>query len=121
MEKNKEFYYNRGISEGYYRVHLLNDVINQSKEIREAYITGFGYGQHLRSTLNPTQNEQAEENRIEFIKYVGFEVGCYGLAASSDNLKTAEELEAFKEGLEAGDYTKKIQDLVKERSKGSSR
>ena len=100
MIGNKEYYYNKGIIEGYFNVRLEN-ILEQDIEIRQSFLKGYKEGKSRRKRLSEKQISAYETNRIGYIKQIGFEVG-YNNYPATGNALTEEDKEIFNQGLNAG-------------------
>ena len=100
MIGNKEYYYNKGIIEGYFDVRLEN-ILEQDIEIRQSFLKGYKEGKNKRENLTEQQIQKYEMNRIGYIKQIGFEVGYNDYPANCDTLRD-DDKKLFELGLSAG-------------------
>lgn len=111
MNKNEEYYYNKGITEGYFNVRLEN-IVDQNLETRKAFIEGYKIGKIKRSNVTEKQINKYEDNRTGYIKQIGFLVGYSNYPASGDNLNEKDK-ELFDLAKSAGIALKENQATTK--------
>ena len=100
MNNKAEYYYNKGIIEGYFNVRL-EDILNQDIDIRKKYLLGYKEGKIKRSRLTDEQINKYEDSRTGYIKQIGYLVGYNDYPASGSTLKGRDK-ELFDLGLKAG-------------------
>ena len=100
MNNNEQYYYNKGIVEGYFDVRLEN-ILDQDLDTRKTFLLGYKEGKMKRNRLAYEELNKYEDNRIGYIKQIGYLVGYNDYPASSSALKE-EDIEIFNLGLNAG-------------------
>ena len=108
----KKHYYNIGYREGYYNVRMAN-ILEQNTEIRKYYISGYADGKTMKSMERQYENNELyNQNRLNYIREIGYNVGYEDYAASSSRLKTDQDEKAFNEGLESGKKQREIDNMA---------
>ena len=74
MISNAEYYYKKGIVEGYFDVRLEN-ILDQDIKIRQKFLLGYKEGKIKRNNLTEEQLSKYEDNRMGYIKQIGYLVG----------------------------------------------
>ena len=100
MKGDREYYYNKGVIEGYFDVRLEN-ILDQDIDIRKSFIEGYKAGKIKKRRLTEEQLKKYDMNRLGYIKQIGYEVGYNDYPASSTSLGEREK-EVFELGLNAG-------------------
>lgn len=100
MINSAEYYYNKGLIEGYFDVRLEN-ILDQDIEVRQKYLLGYKEGKIKRSTLKEKHLNKYQDSRTGYIKQIGYLVGYSDYPASSKTLK-GEDKKLFDLGLQAG-------------------
>ena len=100
MNANAEYYYNKGIIEGYFDVRLEN-ILDQDIEIRQKYLLGYKEGKIRKNNLTDEQFNKYKDSRTGYIKQIGYLVGYNDYPASNSALK-GQDKELFDLGLSAG-------------------
>lgn len=100
MINNADYYYNKGIIEGYFDVRLEN-ILDQDLEIRQKFLLGYKEGRIKRRNLTEEQMNKYEDSRVGYIKQIGYLVGYRDYPASNSALKGYDK-EIFDLGVSAG-------------------
>ncbi len=111
MKGDREYYYNKGVIEGYFDVRLEN-ILDQDIDIRRSFIEGYKIGKNRKKKLTEEQLKKYDMNRLGYIKQIGYEVGYNDYPANSTSLGEREK-EVFDLGLNAGLARKTIDEKKK--------